>query len=292
MTWVALALLAALVAVRQGDPWAQIWSELETLRGGAVAEAEAVVLRKHLNHASREDSDEPRLLLLRAALESLEGGELSAIARRLAAMEPSPFTAREEWFLADLLPPGRERAASVLVALKAPGTLARWQVLLAWSTAVDEARALRYEESTLPIQRNLHARYQAEWSALDLTVTLKALGNYETAEHTLREVIDSEAAVGRHPNKLWEQLGILALGFGDEGRARDYLGKALALGSDDAGLLLSRLDLIQGRTAAARRGFRALLRNQPPPDWAWRGWGAALLPSAFATPVAKNVPNS
>lgn len=285
MKGLVLSLFVAAAGAPQGDPWAQIWTELEALRSGPTSEAEAGALREHLMEASRSGQPTPQRELLSATLEALAGREVSLPARRLFALQPSPFSARELWFLADLLPPGRDRARAVIGALEAPAALQRWQFFLAWNTAVDEARALRYEGSTLVIQSNLHARYQAEWSALDLALTYKALGDRAAAERVLNEAIAREEEAGRRPHALWESRGIVALGFGDERAARDYLGKALALGSNDAGLLLARLDLMHGRTEAARRGFRALLFAQPPPDWAWRGWGTALLPPAFAAPA-------
>lgn len=274
------AWLVALVLARQGDPWPQIWSELETLRGGTASPAEAGALREHLTAASRAGPEDPRGELLRAALESIAGHDVSAMAGRLASLRPSPYGAREQWFLADLLPLGPERTRAILAALESPAAPTRWQFFLAWNTAVDDARAMRYAESTLPIQLRLNERYQADWSALDLTLTYKALGEWSRAESVLEQAIQREESAGRRPFNLWDQRGILALGAGDEPRARDYLGKAMALGSNDAGLVLSRLDLMQGRPEAARRGFRALLFDQPPPDWAWRGWGMALLPTA------------
>jgi hypothetical protein len=274
----------------QSDPWPQLWSELEVLLGGGASEAEAAVLRAHLAQALHETDDDPRAELLRTALESLAGHDTPAAAAKLAALQPSPFSAREHWFLAEVLAPGPARARAVLEALGGSGDLTRWQFFLAWNTAVDEARAMRYEESTLPIQTELHERYQADWSALDLGLTYKSLGKSKAADHLLAETIGREAAAGRRTAHLWEQRGILALGSGDERAARDYLGKALLLGSGDAGLVLSRLDLMEGRSESARLGFRALLLDQPTPDWAWRGWGSALLPPAFAAPAVKNAP--
>jgi tetratricopeptide (TPR) repeat protein len=277
--------LAALGIPQQGDIWAQLWTELERLKGEIPA-TEAAALTAHLHEALAEVAQDPRGELLRASLDAHQGRDASSIARRLAALEPTPFTPREHWFLADLLPRGPERAEAVLRALEAPSTLARWQSFLAWSTALDGARGLRFEEFALPIQLALHARYQAEWSASDLALTYKSLGEYDEADRILAEAIEREDAAGRIPRNLWEQRGILALGSGDEPRARDYLGKALALGSDDAGLLLSRLDLMAGRTERARAGFRALILGSPPPDWAWRGWGMTLLPPASDRPAA------
>lgn len=288
MTSLVLALLAVLGVARQGDVWAQLWTELERLKGEVPA-AEAAVLDAHLHEALNEVAAEPRGELLRAALDGHAGRDASVAAHRLAALDPNPFTPREHWFLADLLPRGPERERAVEKALEAPSTLARWQVVLAWNTAVDAARALRLEEATLPIQVQLHARYQAEWSALDLSLTLKALGRSAEADQLMAEAIEREAAAGRPTENLWEQRGIVALGSGDGSRARDYLGKALALGSDQAGVLLSRLDLVAGRTERARAGFRALILASPPPDWAWRGWGTTLL-TPPAEPAATILP--
>lgn|SRR5262245_2035936 len=279
--------LAYLCSV-QADPWAQLWTELETLRNGKTSEAEASVLRGHLGDALREGTGGPRAELLGAALEAMSGRDVSPAAERLAALVPSPFSPRELWFLGDLMPKGAARAHVVMAALEGDATLADWQALLAWNVAVDEIRALRIEETALPIQLRLHERYRAAWSAEDLALTYKFLGRRQDAEEVLARAIDKERAEGRQPAALWERRGILALGFGDETAARDYLGLALAQGSDDAGLLLSRLDLIAVKTEDARRGFQALILGRPPPDWAWRGWGMALLPPPFAEPAKLN----
>ena len=278
----------ALCSSYQGDSWAQIWTELETLRSGKTSVAEASVLRGHLGDALLEGAGGPRAELLGAALESLSGRDVTSAAERLAGLDPSPFSSRELWFLGDLMPPGAVRARIVLAAMDAPTPLADWQVLLAWNVAVDETRALRFEQTALPIQQRLHERYLAGWSAEDLALTYKSLGRWKAADDVLARAIEKEQAEGRNPAALLERRGILALGFGDETAARDYLGLALAHGSDDAGLLLSRLDLIAAKEDDARRGYQGLVLGRPPPDWAWRGWGMALLPPPFAGPATMN----
>lgn len=285
------ALLAGLVALAspQGDVWAQLWTELDSLHNPQLSPAEAEPLRVHLSDAARGLAGDVRAELLRAQLERLSGRDPCEQARKLLALEPDPFTAREHWYLADCLPSGPQRAKVALQALQSPTELERWQLFLAFNTGVDEARALRFE-GALPLQRALHERYRAEWSALDLFLTLKNLGQAAEADAVLAETIERETLAGRRPKVLWEHRGILALGSGDDRLARDYLGRAMALGSDDAALLLSRLDLMAGSTAAARTGFRALILNTPPPDWAWRGWGTALLPASHAAPATKTPP--
>ncbi len=281
MIAMALAGFASLCAPGQSDPWALIWTELETLRSGRTSTAEADVLSRHLGDTLHRAPDGPRAELLSAGLEALSGRDVSAAAARLSALEPSPFTTREVWLLADLSPHGPERAQLVLTAMSAPAPLADWQVLLAWNVAVDEARALRLEETALPIQLQLHERYQARWSAEDLALTYRFLGQEKAADQVLERAMAQERASGLRPASLLEKRGIHALGFGDESAARDYLGQALAEGSNDAGLLLARLDLIAGRTDNARYGFQALMLEHPPADWAWRGWGTTLLPPPF-----------
>jgi tetratricopeptide (TPR) repeat protein len=277
-----LALVAGLARGFQGDAWAQVWTELEALRAGKTSAAEASVFRAHLGEALRAAPEGPRSALLQAALESLEGRNVVTIAQRLAALRPDPFSPREQWFLADLLPPGAERTRVVLAALASPTVLTRWQVLLAWNASVDEARALRLADAALPIQANLYERYGDAASAVDLAQTYRALGQGQAADQVLAQALERELAAGRRPGELWEARGVNALAFGDESLARDYLGRALALGSEGAALRLARLELQAGRIEAARRGFRTLILDAPPPDRAWRGWGTSLLPAPFA----------
>ena len=288
MIWTLTALVVLLAATSQGNAWDELWVELERLRTGELRAPEEQLIRGRLAQAAEAHTRDPRSELLRAGLEALAGRDVSAVALRLAELSPDPFTPREHWFLADSLPGGPERARVLLSALRATPALARWQLLLAWSVAVDEARALRLEEHARPIQTLLHERYQADWSAMDLAMTCRLLGDRACVDQVLIEAIAREAAAGRPTRELWSQLGIATWGFGDTRLARDYLGKALALGSDDAALVLSRIDLLEGRVEVARRGFRASILSVPPPDWAWRGWGMTLLPEAHAHPATRS----
>ena len=263
----------------QGGEWSTLWDQLERLRGSEPASAESAGLRVSLLAAAQARPLDPRADLLRAELEVLAGRRSSAVALRLAALQPDPFVPRERWLLADVLPPGPERAQQVLAALQGDEDLSRWQLVLAWSAAVEEARALRIPGAGLPIQERLYERCPADWSATDLALTRRSLGDERGADKLLAETIARETAYGRPTAALWTQRGIGALGFGDERRARDYLGRALAQGSDDANLVLSRLDLLEARVGAARRGFRTSILKWPPQDWAWRGWGMTLLPA-------------
>jgi tetratricopeptide (TPR) repeat protein len=286
---IAQLLAAALCGLSQEGTWEALWTEAERLRAGGLPSAEADARRSRLAEAVRDSADGPRRELLALVLEASAGRDASSLALRLARLRPSPFTSREQWLLADLLPPGAERVQAVLVALEAPAVLSRWQFLLAWNTAVDEARNLRLAESSLPIQHELHRRYQAEWSALDLALTYKSLGDRVAVERILAEAIRSEEAAGRRPRDLWEFRGIAALGFGDEQRARDYWGRAVMLGSAGAELSLARMDNGRGQTELARRSFRSLVHARPTQDWAWRGWGTTLLP-AFLPEVSPDTP--
>jgi len=279
-------LLLALVPQDQG--WTRIWSELETLRGGRASAEERELLRTDLLRALEGCEEGPRRELLRAALGAL-AGQARRLPPGLTEIEPSSLSPQERWLLADLLPIGPERTRLVLSALAQPGALLEWQVLLAWNTAVDEARALHLVEATLPIQLALHELYASAWSAEDLALTLRKLGREAEADAILQDALARETSPERQA-ALWERRGLQALGFGHERRARDYLGRGLAGGSEDAGLVLARMDLAQGRVEDARRGFQALILDRPPSDWAWRGWGTSLLPPSHAEPATRPSP--
>lgn len=283
----ASAALLVLVAATAQGAWESVWSDLERLHTKGLDAHEAEVLRARLSEVAAEHARDPRGELLRGDLELLEGRPNPALGARLAALAPGTFTPQEHWFLADLLAPGPERARAVLAALDSPDVPTQHQLVLAWNVATDEARLLRFE-SALPIQQRLHDRCRADWSALDLTLTLRLLGEREAVEAVFEQQIAQDGGAGAPTADLWSQRGISAMGFGDERLARDYLGRALAMGSDDAGLVLSRLDWMAGRIDVARHGFRASILNTPPPDWAWRGWGLCLLPPAHAAPARKS----
>lgn len=291
--WISAVALALCARVSQDDEaWKALFGELGRLKAGELAAAEADMIRSHLGEAARSLAGDPRAELVRAELETIAGGDATAAALRLAAIAPDAFTPDARWFLADSLPAGPVRARIVLAALETPRPLNRWELLLAWNAAVDESRALRLRESTLPIQRQLHERYLADWSAMDLTLTLRLLGERRALEALFEETIAREAAAGRPVKELWTQRGIAAAGFGDDRRARDYLGRGLALGSDDAGLVLARMDLAAGNTLASRDGFRASILGEPPADWAWRGWGTTLLPIADRAAAVLRTPST
>ena len=99
-----------------------------------------------------------------------------------------------------------------------------------------------------------------------------------SADAVLADVIASQEAAGRPTGDLWSQRGISALAAGDNRRALNYFGRALARGSSNAAVVLARMDLDAGRRRAARIGFRALLWYGEPGAWALRGWGLSLLP--------------
>jgi tetratricopeptide (TPR) repeat protein len=279
---IGLALLLAIMesAGSQDEAWARLWSDVEALNSAGLTEAEARGHRASIHEALERASETPQALLLRAAVEALDGRPNALLTLRLEALRPRPFSPRELWHLGRLLPPGPERAHVVIESLENTPTLERWQVLVAWNVALDEARALRVGEGALPIQLALHERYGGSATAYDLALTHRALGQGEAAERVLAAALAALQGDDGGRADLWEARGLNALGFGDEARARDYLGRALSNGSDGAGLVLSRLELMSGRPAPARAGFQALILDSPPPDWAWRGWGMTLLPLA------------
>lgn len=183
--------------------------------------------------------------------------------------------------------PARAREVRALLAER-PGPLDEAALRVAWETGVAAARALGLEDA-IAIQGALDERHPAPWSAMDLALTLGLAGRTDEADSVLERAL--ERADRAASAELWSRRGLLWLGAGDERRARDGLGRALARGSGDAAVLLAWLDLERGLLREARAGFRPGLYDDPPGAWSLRGWGLCLLPPARpATPRAPTNP--
>jgi len=272
----ARAPLAAVQAEAPDGDWDAAWDALARLGELTPGSAEAVQLRDALAGRARERARTPRGWLLGALLAGtpLEPG---------ADDTPSPlgegswpFDARESWLLALATPSGSELGArAVEEALGGSDeALDERRLQRAWEAGVASAEALDLERA-IGIQRALHARHDEVWSATDLVLSLGRAGRFAEADALLSEALERHA--GAAVAELWSRRGLLALGAGNERRGRDYLGRALGLGSADAAVLLARLDLADGRLDAARDGFRSLLLTSSSGAWARRGWGIAQL---------------
>ena len=164
------------------------------------------------------------------------------------------------------------------------GPLEGPRLQLAWTVGVEASRALRLDEA-IEIQTYLEHWHPADWSSMDLALSLGKSGRTEEADGVLARAIAREGAQGRFVGELWNRRGLLALGNNDERSARNHLGRALARGSGDAAVVLARLDLREGSFQTARAGFRSRLYDVPPGAWAQRGWGLSMLrPSSSPEP--------
>ena len=99
-----------------------------------------------------------------------------------------------------------------------------------------------------------------------------------TPDEEIGRGVERSQGVDAGDPELWNRRGLIALGNRHERQARDYLGRALRLGSTNAAVVLARLDLIEGDLERARRGFRALSWSDDPGAWTQRGLGLAHLP--------------
>jgi hypothetical protein len=258
--------------------WRPIWVELA--RWKALGPESEESHRGALALARIAATDSPRARLLRAQLARRLVPNSRQALLVLDGSNSWPFDAEESWLAAEVIAPGAARARAVTAALQDSAlSLSRADLLLAWNVGVEEATALRFH-SARAIQTALHARYRAPWSAVDLALSCARAGSGEEADRVLAEIIEDEARAGRPAADLWSQRGILSLGRGSTQAGRDQLGRAMALGSWDATVVLARLDLSAGRLGAARAGFRAALSAPAPSPWAYRGWGVALVSGA------------
>jgi len=194
----------------------------------------------------------------------------------------------DAWQTAQAMPPGQKRALAFAVLMQDPAaSLPRDRVRMLWEAAVAEARELRID-TALSILEPLHLIEQATWSALDTSLLLRQLGRYQDADAVLTSMLeDGPGSLTQPPPSgsgsmedaalLWCQRGILAFGASRHHEGRSHLGRALALGSADAGMVLGFRDLHAGRPDRARAAFRADLGSLRPGPWSSRGWGLSLV---------------
>lgn len=133
-------------------------------------------------------------------------------------------------------------------------------------------------ELAVPLAEALHARARAPWSAMSLALVLRRAGDSPRELEVLREALEAELdPITERDLRVALGHALLTAGSLEPGLAA--LGSAFCRGSENAGVVLGRMALREGRPRQARAIFRTLLRNDPPPSWALRGWGLSLLPA-------------
>lgn len=276
-------LLTAFLAFAQDSAWEGAWDGVDRLKTLERESPEAEALASELVAIARRRPQDPRAHLLEAQVARWSTGASGDILSMLQTVPARQLSVRECWLAAEVLPPGHVRTAVLLRALSGTPELSTDLLNMAWRMAVEEALALRLNQGARPVQEILHQRYQAAWSAIDLSITHRTLGHGVEADAMLAEAIAREEAAQRSTADLWSRRGVAAFGNGDERQARHYLGRALTRGSMDATLMLGLIDLLAGRHEAARMGFRTSILSDQPAAWALRGWGVTLLPEANGT---------
>ena len=176
------------------------------------------------------------------------------------------------------LPQGVERSQAVIAIVEAAPDAQLGEAL---QLGFDDflAAAGRYDgEVALPLAEALHARADAPWSAMSLSLIHTRCGDPSRGVEVLRKAIVNvqEPATERD---LVAALGLALVVSGQREPGLAAFGSAFCRGSDNAGVVLGRLALREGRLERARSIFRTLLRSTPPPAWALRGWGLSLLPA-------------
>ena len=283
--WVAAAVLAAGLSqppspqhFQEEWDWSAVWDAVESLAESSI-EVEAV------RAALPTDAPDPRRrALFEAALPDSDEESRARLARAIHAIPPGtdwPLSERESWLAARSLPAGPARGRAVLhgLDLTARGgtVLDGSRLRLAYEAGVEAAEDQRLGEAVL-IQRPLHALAQAEWSAMNLALSLRRVGDYDGADAVLERQLE-------RPNgsaELLSQRGLNALAAGRRNRARDWLVQALARGSSDAAVILGRVDLAAGRYEACRRALRPWVESESPGAWAVRGWALSLVETPLA----------
>lgn len=285
-TPLALALLALPAVLPAADEdWDAVFEDALRLRSAAGEERARLEAELEAIAARNDATVEGDLLACWLRLERSPERTPSEATRPAAADASDaewPYGGLASWIAAEVIPPSPARARALVRALGAEREPTREQVSFAWGYGVELATERLWIDDAIAVQTALHERYDEQWSALNLAMTLHRAGRVEAAERVLarRAEEHAETLPVEQRRELWSNRGLLALGRGDERVARDRLGRALALGSTDAALVLAREDLARDDDAGARAGFRALLLDEEPHAWALRGWGLTLLPPA------------
>lgn len=282
MGLIAPLALALLLGPGVDDDWDATWALVRQCDASADAGERAELLRR-LDGARGQADPGPRRMLLEATVARLRGGSNGAAAEldaHLALVDAWPFDVEESWLAAAVLDDGPQRTAAYGSALTEPPPSSD-ALVAAWEYGTRCVTEHLWLDDALFVQELLHGHSQATWSANNWATTLQRAGQVELADAVLAEQVERERAAGNTAAvlDLTNTRGIHALGRGDEHAARGHLGRALAGGYIDSGLVLSRLDLDRGDLPRARAGFRALLVEPEPHAWALRGWGVALLPA-------------
>lgn len=284
LVWLACALSPLASAAQGSVDWPAVWSEVERIEAlEARAPDRARSIAQVLQMRAARDAG-PRGALLRATLARLQSKPAA-----LGSVDGWPFDRRESWLAAKVLPEGPQRAKAVRLALGGPDApdgltpLDAGLSRLAFDTWVAAAERLDLDDA-LAIGRSLHERSRATWSAISLALSLMRAGAIDEADAVLAQQIARTTEPRGDLAAMWDHRGIVALGAGRERHGRRCLGRALLLGSVDAGVVLARLDLAQGRGDTARVAFRGALLDDSRSDWARRGWGLSLLPVAPQAP--------
>lgn len=288
-----LVLGAGAHASPSSDDWSSRWDEAAALAALEPSSEAFGDLAARLLAMAESADDDPRGVLLRRLVDEARGTDPAPAAAPEQELEAGasewPFDRRESWLYARVAPTLtlRGRAVREGLAREADIRIEREALLTAWRTGAEEARELRLE-SALGLQRELYDRYREPWSSMDLALTLSWAGRTQEAARVLTETIEAERGAGRPVAELLSRRGLVYLGAGDERRARDDLGRALAAGSSNAAVVLARLDLDRGARRAARVGFRSLLDVESPGPWEQRGWGLSLIGGEPATSEGRN----
>lgn len=175
------------------------------------------------------------------------------------------------------LPTPEERATALEARLAvAPEPEIPGLLQLGFEEFLAAAEAYR-ADLAVPLAEAMHARARAPWSAMSLALISRRAGRSERELAVLEEALEAaEDPVTRRD--LLVSLGHARLVAGATEPGLSALGSAFCRGSSNAGVVLGRMALREGRPRQARAIFRTLLRDDPPPSWALRGWGLSLLP--------------
>lgn len=265
------------------EPWGQAWRDLARLEESVPGSAQFERIRRELEglqdredrgaKKSRDAGAAYRAQILRAQIARLRGAPFKPVGQPAPEI---PLFAGEGWLVLQIAAPGPTRVRALSAALAESGKAdLPPRVERGIEAAEEDARNLKLDWAAAEA-RALHASLADRRTARLLARVQRLRGETDDAadllEQTLRDAQDAGDRAALH-----DDLGEVRLAAGEEDRALEQFGAALALGSGRAAEHLAARALSDRRIARARALYRSLEEEAYRRHGAARGYGLALL---------------
>jgi hypothetical protein len=273
------------------EPWGQAWRDLARLEESVPGSPQFERIRRELESLqdreergakkSRDAGATYRAQILRAQIARLRGAPFKPVGEPASEL---PLFSGEAWLALQVAGPGPTRVRALDAAL-AEGAKADLppRIERGIEAAEEDARNLKLDWAAAEA-RALHASAADRRTARLLARIQRLRGETDEAAELLEASL-ANASDAADRAALHDDLGEVRLAAGEEDRALEQFGAALALGSGRAAEHLAARALSDGRIERARALYRSLEDEAYRRHGAARGYALALLTAPEAGPA-------